>query len=195
MCHGWMATVLRDPRFFALLLDFDRDLLQQAQEGRCLHCGEALHRGDYERKPRGGPGGLAEGFSTRFSLCCSQCRKRLTPPSVRFLGRKVYLGVVVVLVTAMMHGASPPRAARLKRALGVSRRTLKRWLGWWRDSFGKGGFFKSLRGLLRAPIDAATLPLSLLGALDERSLWEATLALLRLLQPITSATATASHGF
>lgn len=189
MCHIWLLTVLHDPRFFSLLLEFDRDLLRQAQEGRCLHCGEVVHRGDFERKPRGAPGALPEGFSTRFSLCCSRCRRRLTPPSVRFLGRKVYLGVVVVLATALMHGPSPPRVARLQQALGVSRRTLKRWRLWWRESYGKSRCFRSLRALLRAPIDATLLPLSLLDAVGARSLWEAMLLVLRLLRPISSATA------
>jgi len=100
--------------------------------------------------------------------------------------------IVVVLVSAMLHGASPPRAARLWRALGVSRRTLGRWRTWWRKSFGQGRFFKSLRGLLRAPVDAATLPLSLLGAVEGRSLWGAALAVLKLLRPLSSATAAGS---
>ena len=193
MCHVWLLTVLRDPRFFALLLEFDRDLVREVREGHCLHCGEALHQGNFERKPRGGPGALPAGFSTRFSLCCSRCRKRLTPPSVRFLGRKVYLGVVVVLATALQQGPSPPRAARLKEALGVSRRTLRRWRRWWRESFGKSRCFRSLRALLVGPVDTALLPRSLLGALGACSLWEATLALLRLLGPISSATAALSQ--
>jgi hypothetical protein len=38
----------------------------------------------------------------RFSFCCDRdgCRNRATPPSVRFLGRKVYLGAVVMLISA-----------------------------------------------------------------------------------------------
>lgn len=194
MCHVWLWTVLRDPRFFSLPLDLDRDLLEEAREAGCLHCGEVLHRGDYERKPRGAPERLPEGFSTRFSLCCSRCRRRLTPPSLRFLGRKVYLAVAVVLVSAMMLGPSPPRAARLKRALGVSRRTLCRWRIWWRDTFGQAPFFRSLRGLLPAPVERADLPLSLLGAVDGRSLWQAALTVLELLQPISSSTAAAGRS-
>src|SRR5271157_4368665 len=63
-----------------------------------------LHRSDYDRKPRGAliaPAG--EAFVRRFSLCCGRegCRKRATPPSLRFLGRRVYLGAVV-LVASML---------------------------------------------------------------------------------------------
>ncbi|NLS97786.1 MAG: hypothetical protein GXX96_37065 [Planctomycetaceae bacterium] len=43
------------------------------------------------------------------------CRKRTTPLSVRFLGRKVYLGAVVVLVAAMRQGPSPSCPAHCSR--------------------------------------------------------------------------------
>jgi hypothetical protein len=191
----WLATVLQDPRYFALLLDFDLDLLREAWSEPCRHCGKRLDRGDYERKPRGQPEGkLPEGFCTRFSLCCSACRRRQMPTSVRFLGRKVYLGVVVVLATAMQEGVSPPRASQLREALGVSRQTLERWRSWWRDSFGAGGFFKGLRGLLREPAAADQLPLSLLGAVGAPSIWEASRLVLQLLLPITSRTSPSSQA-
>jgi hypothetical protein len=190
----WLWTVLRDPQYFALLLEFDRDLLATARVEPCRYCGKRLHRGDYERKPRGEASArLPGGFCTRFSLCCSDCRRRQTPPSLRFLGRKVYLGIVVVLASAMQHGVSPPRASRLRAELGVSRQTLERWRIWWAERFGTGGFFKGLRGLLREPADRDLLPLSLLGAVDGRSLWEASRAVLELLRPITSATSPLSQ--
>jgi hypothetical protein len=39
----------------------------------------------------------------------AKLRKRRTPPSFRFLGRKVYLGVEVVLISAMRQGATAAR--------------------------------------------------------------------------------------
>jgi hypothetical protein len=39
---------------------------------------------------------------------------------VRFLGRKVYAGVIVVLVSAMMHGPNEHRLKRLQQELGES---------------------------------------------------------------------------
>jgi hypothetical protein len=52
----------------------------------------------------------------RFSLCCAQdgCRTRDTPSSLRFLGRKVFLGAMVVLISAMQSGLNPVRMKRLK---------------------------------------------------------------------------------
>jgi hypothetical protein len=38
--------------------------------------------------------------SSRLSFCCAECRKRTTSMSVRFLGRRVYLALAVVLVSA-----------------------------------------------------------------------------------------------
>ena len=45
-----------------------------------------------------------EEYAERFSFCCAVdgCRKRATPPSLRFLGRKVYLATVVTLISAML---------------------------------------------------------------------------------------------
>lgn len=54
--------------------------------------------------------------------------------SVRFLGRRVYLALAVVLVSARRAGPTPA-AARLSTQLGVSRRTLQRWRAWWREQF------------------------------------------------------------
>lgn len=47
-------------------------------------------------------------YKTRLSFCCASegCRHRTTPPSVHFLGCKSYLGVIVILITALEHGLS-----------------------------------------------------------------------------------------
>jgi hypothetical protein len=42
----------------------------------------------------------------------------MTPPSVRFLGRKVSLGAVVILMSAMRQGPTPRRVHELARLLG-----------------------------------------------------------------------------
>jgi hypothetical protein len=46
---------------------------------------------------------------------------------VRFLGRKVYLAVVVILVAAMRHGPTPRRLRLLSEHFGADRRTIARW--------------------------------------------------------------------
>ena len=82
----------------------------------------------YRRKPRAVTD-LSSGDEWRFSFCCAVegCRRRTNPPSVRFLGRRVYLGVLVVLVSACCQGMSSKRVRILGEELGVDRRTLERW--------------------------------------------------------------------
>ena len=57
----------------------------------------------------------------RFSFCCSRdgCRKRKTPPSLRFLGRKVYVAAMVVLIAIMREGAT---AMRMRQLTAIGRR-------------------------------------------------------------------------
>jgi hypothetical protein len=57
-----------------------------------------------------------------------------TPPSSRFLGRKVYLATMVVLIAIMREGATAARMRRLSGLLGVDRRTVERWRAWLRDT-------------------------------------------------------------
>jgi hypothetical protein len=85
-----------------------------------------LHSARYPRKPRGIRYLLDGAYESRFSFCCATegCRHRTTPPSVRFLGRKVYLGVIVILMTALAHGLSTTRRLRLIEELNVSAQTL-----------------------------------------------------------------------
>lgn len=148
---------------------------------RCAHCGGPLHRGNYDRKPRGGLFAAAgEAFARRHSLCCGHCRRRALPPSVRFLGRRVYLGAAVIVAAAVM----VLRAAAAAVETGVPARTLKRWRGWWQGPFRESAVFVMLSAqlLLASSVDA--LPLSILtgvpGSDVERVAW-----LLDRLKPLT----------
>jgi len=177
-----MEKLLKDKLLCKLLEKADDDLAEQVKEGGCEHCGEEkLHRGDYKRQPLGKPG-----WDRRRSFNCARdgCRKRKTPPSVRFMGRKVYSGVVVVLVSAMMHGLKPKRVERLRQELGVDERTLKRWRVWWLENFVQSPFWKGARARFIPRIDEEILPLSLVEAFkaEER---EGMVKLLKFLSPIS----------
>ena len=197
MWHISVETVLRDPAFFSLLLQVDLEALEFCHEEGCSHCGGRLDRGDYPRKPRGEPEGVPEGFSVRFSLCCSVdgCRRRLTPFSVRFLARRVYVGVAVLLVAAAMQGPSPARVKRLSKSFGMAPRTARRWLEWWQTSFAESDLFRSLRGLLRRWAGPEQLPRCLLDAAQQERPRDSALKVLELLRPITSATAPGASLF
>jgi len=182
------TTLLADATLFDALLAIDHDLASTAQAGGCLLCGRRLDHADYPRKPRGGPATLGPAYDRRFSFCCDACRKRLTPVSVRFLGRKVYLGVVVLLASVLRHGPTPMRVARLRDHLGVSRDTLARWHRWWRDAFVRTSFWKAARACFAPSVDEAALPGSLLARFSGDGDTPVRLVL-RFLTPLTTTSA------
>ena len=110
----------------------------------------------------------------------------MTPPSVRFLGRKVYLGAMVILISAMRQGPTPRRGRELSTLFGVDRVSVARWQGFWRDYIPQTPFWKPARGRLVPVVDIVVLPLSLLEAFhrtkDPCQDWG---HLLRFLSPIT----------
>jgi len=189
-------ALLADAKFHEQLLVFDRDLAASARAARCGLCGGALHRGSYARKPRGGPAGLGREYAERFSFCCAVdgCRKRATPPSLRFLGRHVYLATVVTLISALMLGTTPARLARLSVIAGLDRRTLARWRSWWRSTFTDSPFAAVAMAALVPPVDIASLPASLLerfaGDVTER-----LIALLRFLGPLSGGSSCEERAF
>jgi hypothetical protein len=155
-------TILRDSRFFHLLFHIDQDLADQARASGCP-CGGALHSARYPRKPRGGPSDLGPEYEKRFSFCCAVegCRRRTTPPSVRYLGRRVYLGAVVVLVSALRARTGGRRVRELREFLNVDVRTVRRWCRWWREIFVRTSFWKGARGRFLPSVNPARLPASL----------------------------------
>ena len=183
-------TILTDASFYRGLLRFDEDLAEQARQTGC-RCGGKLHSARYRRKPRGVPEELQEDYSTRRSFCCAQegCRKRTTPASFRFLSRRVYVGAVVVLVTALRHGATAARVAQLRAIVGVSRRTLEQWRRWWLEEFSRSSFWRWASGQLASPVEHERLPLSLLESFRKPRAEERTVDLLRFILPLTTTSA------
>lgn len=174
-----------------LLPRIDADLAAKIREAGCPYCGGRLDVADFPRVPRvphGWPEGLEEGYDSRLSFCCAVegCRRRSTPPSVRFLGRKVYVGAVVVLATALQHGPSKESVTALSSLLGITRRTLVRWRRWWSTTFASSRFWTSLRGRFVPAVDEATLPASVLSRMAATDDGEKLAALLRLLAPIST---------
>jgi len=181
--------LLRDASLFDLLLRFDEDVAEEARLRGC-ECGGALHAAFYERKPRGGPPGLDAAQAIRFSFCCARegCRRRLTPASLRFLGRRVFFGAVVLLVPILMQGPTRMRLRQLRTTFAVSVRTLQRWRRWWRETFPTSRFWGEARGRLARPVSSEALPGALLGLFWAETPDQRVLAALRFLAPITTGT-------
>jgi hypothetical protein len=172
--------------FFEWLSAIDSAIVASVAAEACPLCGGPLHRGDFARKPRGGViASAAEAFTRRFSLCCGRegCRKRATPPSVRFLGRRVYVGAAVIVASVMALVATTARAIRA--ATGIPARTTRRWLRWWHGSFTTTRVFIQIAARLVPAVSRRTLPSSLLERLEgEPSARVATL--LAWLAPLTT---------
>ena len=185
----------RGASFWPFLLSVDQDLAQTTRQKACS-CGGRLHCANYPRKPRGSGEKLPPEYRYRFSFCCDRdgCRKRVTPPSVRFLGRKVYLAAVVVLVSAMRQGPTPRRVRELSELFGADRRTIGRWQLFWREQFPQLPFWKVARGRLLLTGTVLLLPRSLLEVFfrghDPCQDWE---RLLRFLSPITTTSGLSSE--
>lgn len=174
-------------KFFSWLQDIDREIAHQVAQAGCRWCGGPLDRSDYARKPRGDQyiGAGVELPSRRISYCCRRagCRRRATPPSVVFLGRRVYLGVVVIVASAL--ALSLRKAALDCPPTEVPRRTLRRWSSWWQTELTVTTLFAVLRGQLASPVDTARLPISLLERLGGGVVKQLT-SLLKLLAPLTT---------
>jgi hypothetical protein len=184
VCHAFLA----DANFYQLLFQIDESIAEDVRARGC-GCGGVLHSARYPRKPRGIRCALDESYESRLSFCCSQdgCRRRSTPASVRFLGRKVYLGVIVVLITALQHGLTEPRRRQLIEELEVAPQTLWRWRRWWRERFVQSRCWKALAGQFIPPIGADSLPASLLERLQGETLVERLVQLLALISPVTTS--------
>jgi hypothetical protein len=172
---------------FVLLVRLDEAMTRWVAAGGCARCEGPLHRGDYARKPRGAliaPAG--EAFVVRFSLCCGRegCRKRATPPSVRFLGRRVYLGAVVIVASIV--GLAVRAARESGRGTGVPARTTRRWLCWWQGPFLDTEVWVRLCAQLIG-VEVEQVPASIVGRLP--GTWtERVMGMLSWLLPLTTST-------
>ena len=107
----------------------------------CARCGEHLNRADYRRKVRGLDFDSSE--EKRISFCCSKCRKRITPPSLRFLWRKVY-----TLLSVTMSFESEGFL------ISKSRATLGRWRSFWEKHLHQqSDFISAIAGFLDVGFD------------------------------------------
>jgi len=150
---------------FSLLHRIDVDLANQCRQNGCAFCdGGPLHQANYLRKPRGGPSCLPEEYSIRHSLCCGRegCRRRTLPPSCLFLGRKVYWAMVILIVMVLRQARPNGASTReLMRTFGIDRKTLFRWIAYFRDVFPHSAKWQILRGRISSQVKDSRLPADL----------------------------------
>ena len=178
--------LLTDARFHNSLFDLDRLIAEQVQQAQCRLCHGNLHQSHFPRKPRGVPEGTDSDYTIRFSYCCGRegCRKRFTPPSMRFLSRKVYSSVVIILIFLLKPETDESRIETINTLLGttLSVETLRRWRQFWTKDVPQTHTWKRL-ALCSA--HAQNLPVSLL-TLFEQTGKQALIMGLKLILPLTA---------
>lgn len=156
-----LPELLRDVSLFQVLHQIDKDLAETCRQAGCPYCRGPLHYASYLRKPRGGPKNIPEDYQKRFSLCCGRptCRRRVLPPSCLFLGRKVYwYAVILVAMTLRQRRTKGYSINRLIRMFSIPRKTIVRWLHYFRNTFPVSAPWQRLRGRVHAAIGDQGLP-------------------------------------
>lgn len=159
-----LSEALKNESLFRDLYKIDLATAEQYKEMKCPHCQGPLYYANYPRKPRGEPDGLSEKYFIQFSLCCGTegCRRRLIPPSCRFLGKKVYwYAAILTIVSDWQNLSGDITISRLAEKIGISRNTLKRWINFFKDIFPASPSWKKIRGRVSAAIKNDDLPGSL----------------------------------
>lgn len=183
MSHKFLCNASLHKALFALDVELARDCRQSG----CRFCGDRLHVSNYPRKPRGVPPPFQDHYAERLSFTCAECRRRCTPPSVRFFGRIRFVAGIAVLIAALTRGPSERRCRQLERCFGVrlSVSTWTRWRRWWREQFRATRFWLQAKGYVAEPEKLERLPADLLDAFPGW-LRERLLAMLRFISPLTS---------
>ena len=178
---------LRNASFHLILNNIDQEIAGKVRQQGCLYCGNKLHKANYPRSPFGLSSPFRTHYDERLSFCCDTCRKRTTPQSVRFFGRRWFPAPLLILISALALGINERRLAQVKRHFGItmSESTWKRWRRWWRESFQATLFWQQAKGLAPTVIETHKfLPRALLdvfqGALEEKICY-----LLKFLSPLT----------
>lgn len=159
----------------------DVEVAATVRAGGCRHCGGALHAAHYARKPRGLPRCGPSWLRKRHSFCCARegCRRRTTPPSTRFLGRRVWIAPWVVWV-GLWSEVRAAGAERLRSRARLARRTWTRWRDFWRSDFPESSTGRELQARFVGPARLPRIWKELGDVAHPVSRW---VTLLRLLSP------------
>ena len=179
-------------KFHESLFDADVAAAARIRATGCVHdCGGRLDVANYPRKGRGldDETERAGQYDLRLSLCCSRegCRRRATPPSVRFLGRRIFVAALVIAgaMTTVDTRTSIPSATP-----SPARQTRGRWRAFWREQLVRSAMYIEMIGARMSPtIDASEMP----DVLVERcrgDIFERLHSVLRLLAPWTTISVT-----
>jgi len=161
-----LSELIKKKNLFSDLYEIDKNTAERYRQLPCPHCGGPLYFSNYMRKPRGEPENVPEKYFIQFSLCCGTegCRKRLMPPSCRFLGRKVYwFAIILCILTDLQNTSEKITVSDWSIQTGISRNSIKRWLAFFHDTFPASQTWRRLRGRISACVMNSNLPSSLIN--------------------------------
>ena len=173
---NWNASITKNPchgkacvsaESFEKLYWRDERAGKRTKRKGCPHCKGKLHDVHYQRKPRGIVGHLDDKFKRCFCYCCAACRHRVWPPSLRFLGARVYCSAVVLLRSASQAQLNVSLREAFD-AVRVCRQTLARWRTWWQEHVPGTSFWRDKVAVLMPPIKPPEMPDSLVSTFDVR---------------------------
>lgn len=184
MSHDWFV----DDNPLSSLDAEDARVAAEVKADGCRFCAGRLDVASYPRKPRGSALiTVGAWLDKRRSFCCARegCRRRATPASLVFLGRRVYVAVVVLVESLRAQRVAEP--VPLERAPPPPR-TTRRWLDWFRSTLPKTAVFVAAAGRFWPPLLPAELPHALVASFDRlgRSVSESLVAALRFLSPLST---------
>lgn len=175
-----------DIAFSEALYQEDKKIAQRFYKQNCQYdCSGIYYTSNYPRKPRGITPESEHHYNFRFSFCCSNCRLRFTPETVRFLGRKVYVALFIMMILSTNEKLQnelielPPQS--------IAPITFKRWIVWWDLIVQKSPAWKKLVGLLSANIENIFLPLFIVDQFiqDTVDFNKSVLSMLEFISPIS----------
>ena len=153
-----LSDLLKNSKFFFQLFNIDRHTAEECKKKRCPYCGGPLHYANYARKPRGELVDLPEEYRVKFSLCCGRegCRRRITPSSCRFMGRKVYWYCAILIIMTLRHNGFS--IYNLCKKFKISHKTINRWIAFYQNTFPSLPQWQRIRGLIPASVKNNELP-------------------------------------
>jgi hypothetical protein len=189
-CRGELSMnnlLINASDLYSNLFQVDKELADKTREKGCPHCGGTLHSANYPRQLKGCGLLTVDTKIIRFSFCCATdgCRRRVTPPSVRFFGRKRYMAMVLVLISSILHKLTRQGAKELKKLAGVSYRTLFRWKAWWQNSFSITQFWKYNKAFYMPPLSTDRLCSDLVESFTANNEVTGMMRLLKFLSPLS----------
>lgn len=169
-----MLHLAQDAKWQVTVTAMDLQLAEERKSKGCPYCGGKLHSARFPRLLCGESGDAPISVH-RHSFCCETCRKRVTPPSVRFFGRRRYAMTSMLLISVLQPGkAKKAQHDKLRSLLGISKRTLARWRLWWREALVRTPLWRAEGAIILPPIPRQDLP----GGLIERFVGDCTQQLL-----------------